>query len=220
MDDDSPSCRSWLTRAMSSFDERAATWDDDPAKVTRARSVAEAIIDAVRPDGSSRLLEYGAGTGLVAQALRHAVGPITLADTSRGMRDVMHGKIAAGILPDARVWDLDLETEPAPDERFDLVVTVLTLHHVHDIATVLAKFAELLAGGGRLCVADLDAEDGSFHGPGVDVHHGFDRSELADALTEAGFTDVAFRDCYSIDHDDASFPMFLATCRTRSGTGR
>lgn len=199
---------------MNSFDERAATWDDDPAKLERARVVAGAICDAIALDGSQRLLEYGAGTGLVTQALRNVVGPVTLVDTSEGMRKVMLAKIAAGAITDARVWDLDLESAPAPDERFDLVVTVLTLHHVHDIAAVLSKFAELLAGGGQLCVADLDKEDGSFHGPGADVHHGFSRSELAAALTAAGFTDVDLRDCNRIARDDgATYPMFLATCR-------
>ena len=66
------------------FDERAATWDDDPAKVERANVVAAAIREAIALDGSERLLEYGAGTGLVTQALRDAVGPVTLADTSGG----------------------------------------------------------------------------------------------------------------------------------------
>jgi ubiquinone/menaquinone biosynthesis C-methylase UbiE len=198
---------------LNTFDERAATWDDDPAKLDRAKVVADAISDAIVLDGTQRALEYGAGTGLVTQALRSAIGPVTLVDTSQGMRDVMLAKIAAGTITDARVWDLDLEKAPAPDERFDLVVTVLTLHHVHDVGVVLSKFAELLAGGGRLCVADLDKEDGSFHGPGFDGHHGFDRAELAAQLAAAGFTDVEFRQCGQISRDGATYPMFLATCR-------
>ncbi len=198
---------------MNSFDERAATWDDDPAKLERATVVAGAIREAIALDGSQRMLEYGAGTGLVTQALRSVVGPVTLVDTSEGMRSVMLAKIAAGQISDAQVWDLDLESASVPDERFDLVVTVLTLHHVHDVGVVLWRFAELLAADGHLCVVDLDAEDGSFHGLGIDVHHGFDRSELAAALAVAGFTDVDFRDCYRIVRDGKTFPMFLATCR-------
>ncbi|MBN2624708.1 MAG: class I SAM-dependent methyltransferase, partial [Acidimicrobiales bacterium] len=95
-----------------SFDEKAATWDDDPAKVERARVVADAIRATVPLDSSTRVLEYGAGTGLVTQALRDAVGPVTMADTSTGMRDVMRAKVEAGTIPDARVWDLDLATQP------------------------------------------------------------------------------------------------------------
>lgn len=195
-----------------SFDEKAATWDADPAKVERAQAVARAVRAAVPLDASVRLLEYGAGTGLVSQALRDAVGPVTLADTSSGMRDVMRAKVDAGTIPDARVWDLDLATGPVPDERFDLVVTVMTLHHIADLDRVLSAFARLLVEGGHLCVVDLDEEDGSFHGDGFAGHHGFDRSELAARLADAGFADISFRDCHHVVRDGARYPLFLATC--------
>lgn len=197
---------------MNNFDDRAATWDD-PAKIERAQVIAEAISSAIDLDGSQRLLEYGAGTGLVTQALRSKVGPVTLVDTSEGMREVMRAKIAAGELTDARVWNLDLATTNAPDELFDVVVTVLTLHHVQDIFPVLVRFSALVDDGGWLCIADLDKEDGSFHGAGFDGHNGFDHAELQTALEAEGFVDVEFRPCHQIVRDTGEFPMFLATCR-------
>ena len=54
---------------VNKFDDKAATWDDDPAKVERAGEVARAIRAAVPLNTSVRMLEYGAGTGLVTQAL-------------------------------------------------------------------------------------------------------------------------------------------------------
>jgi predicted TPR repeat methyltransferase len=200
---------------VDSFDIRAATWDDDPAKVERAAVVAAAIRRTVPLDRSTRLLEYGAGTGLVSEALRADVGPVTLADTSAGMREVIAGKVAAGALDGARVWDLDLTTAPLPDDRFDLIVTVMTLHHVVDVCTLLAAFAALLDAGGHLCVVDLDAEDGSFHGDGFVGHHGFERAELADAMAAAGLVDVALRDCFEVRREDRRYPLFLATARPR-----
>lgn len=202
---------------MSSFDERAATWDDDPAHVERARIVARAIADAVPLDASTRLLEYGAGTGLVSQALSAAVGPITLVDTSAGMRRVMEDKVAAGVIDGARVWDLDL-SEPAtamPADRFDLVVTVLTLHHLPAVDAALANIATLLDAGGRLAIVDLDREDGSFHGDGFAGHHGFDHGELEADLGRAGFTDITFRRCHQIVRDGHEYPMFLALATRR-----
>lgn len=196
-----------------SFDDRAATWDDDPVKVERARTVARAIRRTIPLDGDTRLLEYGAGTGLVTLALRDTVGPVTLVDPSQGMRDVLQAKITAGALTDARIWEVDLATEPAPDEHFDAVVTVMAMHHVPNIDAVLAGFAELLTDGGYLCIADLDKEDGSFHGDGVDVHHGFDRARLSEQLTRAGFTDIEFQDLSAIVRDDGRFSLFLGTCR-------
>lgn len=203
-----------MTRVVStnSFDARAATWDDDPAKVERAAEVARKIRAAVPLNQSMRMMEYGAGTGLVTQALRESVGQVTLADTSTGMRDVLRAKIAASAITDARVWDLDLATGPVPDDRFDLIVTVLTLHHIANIGTVLSRFADLLDTGGTLCVVDLDEEDGSFHGEHFEGHRGFVRSSLAADLTIAGFSDVTFEDCHHIVRDGVDYPLFLATC--------
>lgn len=193
------------------FDERAATWDDNPGIVERANAVADAIRDAVALDPSMRMLEYGAGTGLVTQALRDAVGPVTLVDTSAGMREVMAQKIAAGAITDARIWDVDLSTDPVPDERFDLVVTVMALHHVLDVQPLLSKLAELLVPGGLLCIVDLEEEDGSFHGDGFHGHHGFDQAALTSDLSEAGFTDIRFQRCHEMVRDGRTYPLFLAT---------
>lgn len=198
------------------FDEKAATWDDDPAKVERAQVVARAIVERVRPQPGTRLLEYGAGTGLVTQAMQEAVGAVTLADTSAGMRQVMADKIEAGLLPAARIWDVDLAEDPTPDDEFDLIVTVLTLHHIHDVPAALAAFARLLAPGGHLCVVDLVAEDGSFHPEGFDGHHGFEQDELAAQLEDAGFDDVTHEICHDVERDGVRYPIFLVTA-TRAG---
>lgn len=194
------------------FDSKAATWDDDPAKVQRARDVADAIAASVPLDGSTRLLEYGAGTGLVTQALRDRVGPVTLVDSSEGMRAVMHAKVESGALAGARIWELDLEHDPPPEgEVFDLIVTVMVLHHVHDLARVLESFAGMLEPGGHLCIADLEKEDGSFHGADFAGHHGFDRTELEAALRDAGFSGVTIDHCTDVERHGTTFAVFLAT---------
>lgn len=198
------------------FDERAATWDEDPTRVKRAQAAAEAIRAVVPLAASMRVLEYGAGTGLVSQLLAGEVGSLTLADPSDGMRGVMADKIADGALPpDSRLWSLDLTTDPVPADRFDLLVTVMTLHHIHDLRPVLDGFATLLAGAGYLCIVDLEAEDGSFHDndPDFDGHNGMARADLAVRLGAAGFADVHFERCHSIPKNGRLYPLFLATCR-------
>ncbi|WP_413450046.1 class I SAM-dependent methyltransferase [Georgenia phoenicis] len=199
---------------MSDFDDKAAGWDSDPAKVARAREVAEAVATAVPLHPGTRLLEYGAGTGLVSEALGGRVGPPTLADSSAGMRAVLAEKVALGRLPGGRVWDLDLESDAVPSERFDLAVASLVLHHVRELDRVLTGLAELLAPGGHLCVADLDrTEGGTFHRHDVDVHDGFDRADLAARLERVGLSDVVVRDCGTVDRDGVAHPVFLAVAR-------
>jgi predicted TPR repeat methyltransferase len=194
-----------------SFDDRAATWDDDPAKVERSRQVAAIIRESVPLGEHARLLEYGAGTGLVSEALADAVGSLTLADTSSGMRAVMEQKAAAGTLPDARIWDLDLSTSPPPPrERFDVIVTVMVLHHIAELPPVITAFASLLDADGHLCIVDLEEEDGSFHGHDFEGHPGLGRHDLETLLADAGFVDVTFQPCGEVDRHGSMYPLFLA----------
>ncbi len=199
---------------ITDFDARAQTWDD-AQKIERAKTVAAAMRRAVPLTRSMKALEYGAGTGLLSFCLRDALGPITLADSSAGMRAVAEQKIAAAGASDMRVIDLDLMRDPVPPERYDLIFSMMTLHHVRDVPRVFAAFHAMLEPGGRVCLADLDAEDGSFHGPEVDVHHGFERGALRSWLTAAGFTDVAVGDCCLVQHHGRDYPAFLATASVR-----
>ncbi|WP_433955313.1 class I SAM-dependent DNA methyltransferase [Janibacter indicus] len=198
------------------FDDTAATWDDDPDKVRQSGEVAAAIAGRVPLRPRLRLLDYGAGTALVTTALLPHLPEVevTVADSSSGMRQVLADKVAAGTLPSpTRVWDLDLETQPVPTERFDLVVTSNVLHHVGELDRVLAGFAELLDAGGWVAVADLDREDGSFHDHDFGGHHGFDRAEVASRLAAAGFVDVTVADAGHVHKQDRDYPVFLAVGR-------
>ncbi len=203
---------------MTNFDERAKDWDSDPMKVHRAKSVADAIRSAIPLTQNMSALEYGCGTGLLSFALQPHLGQITLADTSQGMLNVLMEKIAASGVTNMRSLRIDLSVDPLPAERFDLTYSLMTLHHIEDARGILKKFHALLKPGGRLCVSDLDKEDGSFHTDGTtDVHLGFERGELQQWVEEAGFSGVKFSTAYQIKKDiggiEKKFPVFLLTAR-------
>ncbi|HOC89644.1 MAG TPA: class I SAM-dependent methyltransferase, partial [bacterium] len=123
---------------MSSFDDRARNWDEDPIRVERARAVAGAIARMVPLHDRISCIEYGAGTGLLGFALQPLVGTMLLTDASAAMTEVAGEKIASAELEDKmRVLQLDLLTDPLPGERFDLLITQMTLHHIPDIPAIL-----------------------------------------------------------------------------------
>jgi ubiquinone/menaquinone biosynthesis C-methylase UbiE len=198
----------------SSFDARAQTWDTDPVKQERAEAVATALRQRVPLSRDWRALEYGCGTGLLSFALRADLGWITLADSSPGMLAVLDQKIAAAGLTHLHPLALDLLTAPLPAERYDLIYTLMTLHHVAEVGRLLRIFRDLLRPGGWLGIADLDREDGSFHGPGFTGHNGFDRDALRAQLTEAGFGSVEFYTAYVMKkvtgQGPREYPLFLA----------
>lgn len=203
-----------MSAPSSEFDARARTWDDDASKRQRADAVAAAIVRRV-PLAGRRVLEYGAGTGLLGLALQPLAAEVTLADVSREMLAVADEKIASRGVQNVRTVLLDLTSAPPPEQRFDLVCTLMTLHHVPDTDAILRAFHDVLSGGGTVCIADLDREDGSFHGPGFSGHAGFDREELRGRLERSGFADVRFETVHEERKDTASgprvFPVFLVT---------
>ncbi|MCP5450190.1 MAG: class I SAM-dependent methyltransferase [Gammaproteobacteria bacterium] len=199
------------------FDAKAQEWDNDPVKLERAAAVAAAIRNRVRLSPDLSALEYGCGTGLLSFALSRELGSITLADSSAGMLAVLREKIAASGADHLRPMRLDLTVDPLPAERYDLIYTLMTLHHVSDVDRILRDFHALLRPDGALCIADLDREDGSFHGAGFDGHHGFEREALRDQLARAGFGEIQFDTCYMMRKSQGEgareYPVFLAVAR-------
>jgi 2-polyprenyl-3-methyl-5-hydroxy-6-metoxy-1,4-benzoquinol methylase len=199
------------------FDSKARQWDDNPVFRERGLKIADAIRKAVPLRRDMSALDYGCGTGLLSFPLKDELGAILAADSSAGMLDVLAEKIAAQRVTNMTPVKLDLLADPAPAQRFDLIATSMTLHHVPDTGHILRVFHDLLNPGGYLCIADLDQEDGSFHGIEIDVHHGFDRADLARHVEQAGFAEVQFQTVFSIakerEHGTHDYPVFLMTAR-------
>ena len=199
----------------SSFDARAQTWDDDPRRRKLAESIFAALAQAVPLRADMVALDYGAGTGLLTLALAARLRRVLAVDSSAGMLAVLAPKARAGGFANVETRHADFATEALPVGPFDLVASAMTLHHVADVAGLLRNFFALLAPGGWIALADLDAEDGSFHGPDAPgVHHlGFDRAALARQLADAGFADVRFSDAARNEKNGRVYVVFLAAAR-------
>jgi ubiquinone/menaquinone biosynthesis C-methylase UbiE len=202
---------------MATFDERARDWDT-PDRIERAGEVAAAIRAAVPLSPTTRLIDVGAGTGLLGLALADDVGEVVLSDPSTGMIEVANEKLAAAGLRSVRaiVHDL-LSADPLDAEPFDVAVSLLVLHHIEDTRAALGAIRDVLVPGGRIALADLDTEDGSFHTPEAEgIHHrGFDRDQLSTLARAVGFVEVEMRTATITDRrpDGSGFPIFLLTAR-------
>ncbi len=201
------------------FDAEAAQWDANPGRVKLAAGVAEAIIREVRPAKEMDALDFGCGTGLVTLRLQPLVRTITGVDSSAGMLGVLEEKVRSQGLANVRTRLLDFEKGERIDEQFHLVVSSMTMHHVPDTTALFGQWYDLLRPGGIVAAADLDAEDGSFHGDNTGVFHkGFERKRVAELLRGAGFRDVRDTTAAVMTREapgggTREFPVFLVTGR-------
>ena len=116
-----------------SFDEKAKDWDKDPKKVSRAKLFADEIVGFLNGYKVENALEFGSGTGLVSFNLFKRFDNITLADTSRGMIEVLKEKIEMTGAENMKPLLINILEEPLPGTRFEIIYTLLTLHHIHDV---------------------------------------------------------------------------------------
>lgn len=200
------------------FDKDAANWDENAGRVKMANNIADSIVEAVPLDAEMEVLDFGCGTGLLTLRLQPLVRSITGVDSSAGMLAVLEAKVEEQQLTNITTQHLDVEKGELLTGDYDLVVSSMTLHHVRKIEPLLAQFYGVIKPRGYLCLADLDLDNGHFHGNNEGVFHfGFDRKILERDLVSAGFTDIEFRTAIEIVRfypgGVRPFPIFLGTAR-------
>jgi len=197
-----------------SFDQKARDWDQQAYRVRRAAEVAARIRERVPLGPGVRAVDFGCGTGLLGMELVGSVGHLVFADTSSGMLDQVARKVADRGLPHATTHDL---TQGALVGPFDLMFSLMVLHHIDDVPAQIDTLAGLLGPGGFLCLADLDHEDGSFHAPDTVPHNGFHRREVEGWVAATGLTVVdtctGFVNTKVVGTQEREFPVFLVTAR-------
>jgi len=204
---------------MGRFDEQAKEWDNDLEKTVRASTIAKEIITFIKPKRTMHALEFGCGTGLLSFQLKDIFNTITLVDTSIGMMEVLDEKIARENIKNFKPVLIDLLEEKYDRSNFDIIYTLMTIHHIIDISKIFKVFNSMLHSDGYLCIADLVLEDGSFHSnhSHFEGHNGFDRNKFSLILLEYGFKVVYNKICYDIEKEldgkIIKYPVFLMICK-------
>ena len=196
------------------FDEKAASWDDDPQKTKRAGAFANEINTYLSGRELRDAFEFGCGTGLLSFILRDSFTNITLADTSEGMLKVLKDKIRDYHLKHFNPLRIDLEKREL-NQKFDIIYSLMALHHIKDLDIIFHRFSSILVEGGYLCIGDLEKEDGSFHShmPDFDGHNGFEREKMEKLLKLHGFETRMYKDFFTIekntDEGKKAYPLFI-----------
>ena len=192
------------------FQEVAERYDHDPKRVGNVDTIANAILATVSFRPTMRIMDFGAGTGLLLARIAPHVDHITAVDVSPSMIEQLEMKRAT-IACKLEVMQLDLTTA-CIDGPFDGIISSMTLHHIENVHALLVTFRGLLADGGFIALADLEPEDGSFHSENTGVFHlGFDQEKMALLARKVGFREVTVQSASVVHKEQGEYPVFLLT---------
>jgi tRNA (cmo5U34)-methyltransferase len=199
------------------FNAAAAQWDQEPRRLKLAGEVVAAIRRELPLVPEMTALDYGCGTGLVTLGLQPFLGHIIGADSSSGMLEALNAKLRERRIENVGTKLLDLELSEPLDDRYDLIVSSMTLHHVQDVPALIASLARALKPGGWLALADLASEDGSFHEDHTGVfHHGFAPEFFQREFARNSLIDTRVIEAATIDKSgERLYPVLLGLGRKK-----
>jgi 2-polyprenyl-3-methyl-5-hydroxy-6-metoxy-1,4-benzoquinol methylase len=192
------------------FNQAAAGWDKGDMRQQIAHSVFQTINSRIALLKTMSIMDFGCGTGLLSFKIAPMVRRVVGIDLSEKMLE----QLASKNTPECEVIPMvrDILTEPL-EERFHGIVSSMAIHHVEKIEALFKTFYEHLKPGGFIAIADLEAEDGTFHTHGNEgVHHyGFDKETLRAIIERSGFNQVRFHHVHTVEKESGVYPIFLVT---------
>ena len=186
------------------FNEIADTWDKH-FQTQELTKFLEQIVPNFGLASGQKVLDVGAGTGVLIPFLLEAVGPkgqIEAVDYAKKMANICKAKYAH--IPNVRVSVQEAEKLDFPSQTFDAVICFGSFPHIENKEEALREISRVLKSDGKLFIAHaLSSEEieTHHHKSAAPVAHDVlpDRTEMKQMLKQAGFTGTNIIDkpgCY------------------------
>jgi ubiquinone/menaquinone biosynthesis C-methylase UbiE len=146
----------WRRDDRRCWDRRVDVWEEVAASPAFQR-LAATVIELADPRERDRVVDLGAGTGLLALALAPHVETVVAVDHAPAMLARLREKTRASSIENVECVVADLRSLPLPDESATLAVSNYAFHHLSDGAKELAlgEARRVLQPGGRLVLCDM-----------------------------------------------------------------
>lgn len=172
------------------FNDLARQWDDS-RRIERVKIISNEIRNNLGDVKLNKGLEFGCGTGLITFNLTDLFNDVTLIDISSEMIEVVNEKIEKFNLNNCKTISCDLMKSDNL-EKYDCIYTSMAMHHIIDVEEILNRFYEILNEKGKLCIVELNKDNGDFHKneEGFNGHNGFSQKDLKNILEKYGFKNI------------------------------
>ncbi len=192
------------------FAHKSKQWDTNSKRVQNTQAIAELIVKKIHLTKDMKLMDLGAGTGLLSYCISPLVGTIIAVDNSPSMLKEFESK-CNDFECKTEVREIDFSQDTL-DEAFDGIISSMTIHHIEDTPALFTKLYHSLGDHGFIAIADLESEDGTFHDDNTGVFHfGFEREKLTTVAQSAGFKEICFSHVSTIAKPHRIFDIFLMT---------
>lgn len=138
------------------WDARVEAWEEVAASPAFL-AIRDRILELAEPRPDDRVVDLGAGTGLLALALAPRVQELVAVDISERMLERLDDAAYADGVHNVTLLVADLRRLPLEDESATLVVSNYAFHHLEDTGKelALAEARRILQPGGRLVICDM-----------------------------------------------------------------
>lgn len=190
------------------FKEKAQDWDANDMVKQLSSAIGACILKNIELNENMKVIDFGAGTGLITSQIAPKVMKITAVDISQAMLDKLVDKNE--LKDKVEILCQDITVQPVGTD-YDLIMSAMAMHHVKDTDNMIKQFSAHLKTGAKIALADLDLEDGSFHPQDVEgvYHSGFDRNDFQKRLEQQGFENVRFVTAHTVVKENKTYPIFL-----------
>ena len=202
------------------WDERAATWEDQPESHTYAKQALATLEPVVETHLGAwkdlRVLDFGAGTGLLTERLAPLCREVVALDPSPRMIEVLDNKVAhekwENVATIAGYFEHESGARPELREPFDLIVASSVCSFLPDFPAELSRLGAVLRPGGLFVQWDWLADTAG------DWASGLSRDDIEAAYKHASLEVISAGPGFVFSFDGKELDVLQAVGRAQPAT--